>query len=61
MAEPEWVTKERYNGQVYDRIQFVVPKGQREEIKAYAEAHGESVGGMIKRLLDAEMKKVGRE
>lgn len=39
----------------YDRILIIVPKGRKEEIEDYAAAHGESVSGMINRLLRTDM------
>lgn len=43
----------------YDRIQLVVPKGRKEEIKAVADQHGESVNGFINRLIDEAMARGG--
>lgn len=37
------------------RIPFDVQKEEYDVIKAYAEAHGETVNGMIKRLLRQEI------
>lgn len=34
-----------------DRINLTVPKGQKEAIKAHAEARGESVNGFIGRAI----------
>lgn len=53
--KPEW--QNNYIARTYDRINLTVPKGQKDVIKAYAEARGESVNGMINRLIDAEMSK----
>ena len=35
----------------YDLITLRVPKGQRDEIKAYAAATGESMNGLIRRAI----------
>lgn len=53
----------KYNAKAYDRIGLMVPKGRKEEIKAYAESCGESVNGFINRLIEQEMGKgkKGRE
>lgn len=40
----------------YDRINVTFPKGQREIIKAHAEAHGESVNAFIIRAVDNQMQ-----
>lgn len=36
----------------YDRLDLTVPKGRKEEIKAFAAAHGESVNSFINRLIN---------
>ena len=33
----------KYNAKAYDRIGLMVPKGQKDTIKAHAESQGESV------------------
>lgn len=43
----------RYLGTM-DDIKIRVPKGKREELKAYAETHGESMQGWIIRLLEQD-------
>ena len=45
----------RYMAKVYDRINLTVPKGQKEVIKAHAEAQGESVNGFINRAIAEAM------
>lgn len=42
----------------YDRINVTFPKGQKAEIKAYAESHGESVNAFIVRAVN---KAINRE
>ena len=37
----------KYMSENYDRINLPVPKGQKEIIKAHAEAHSESVNGFV--------------
>ena len=53
----------KYNAKAYDRIGLMVPKGRKEEIKAYAELCGESINGFINRLIEQEMgkRKASRE
>ena len=41
----------RYNDKAYDRISVTVPKGKKEEIAVTAARTGESVNGLINRLL----------
>ena len=45
----------RYNARM-DQIAIRVPKGDRDRYKAYADAHGESLAGMIVRLIEKEME-----
>lgn len=39
----------------YDRMELTVPKGQKEAIKAHAEARGESVNGFVNRAISEAM------
>jgi len=43
--------KNKYNAKTYDRIEIVVPKGEKTELKAYAEKNGESLNGFINRAI----------
>ena len=43
----------------YDLITLRVPKGQREEIKAYAATTGESMNGLIRRAIRELAEKEG--
>lgn len=43
----------------YDRIQVVVPKGQKDIIKAAADKAGESVNEYIKKSIDERMEREG--
>lgn len=51
----------RYMAKVYDRINLTVPKGQKEVIKAHAEAQGESVNGFINRAIEQAMGLAGSQ
>lgn len=39
----------------YDRMELTVPKGRKEEIKAFAAAKGETVNAFINRLINEAM------
>jgi len=41
----------------YDRINLTLPKGRKDEIKAHAEAHNESVNAFISRAIDETMQR----
>ena len=43
----------------YDRIQLVVSKGKRDDIKAYADGKAMTVSEYIKSLISADMGGVG--
>ena len=45
----------------YDRIQIVVPKGEKDAIQAAAQRTGESVNGFINRLISAELDRLGAD
>ena len=44
-----------YNEKAYDRLAITIPKGRKAAVEAFARAHGESVNGMVNRLVWAEM------
>ena len=46
----------RYNKKSYDRIDVVVPKGQREIIKACAASQGKSLNRFICDAIEYQMK-----
>lgn len=47
----------KYSAKTYDRLNILVPKGERDKIKAYAAEHGESLNGYVCRLIYADMRK----
>ena len=50
---------QRYQKKAYDIINIRVKKGQRDDYAAFAASQGESVVGMIRRLVEAEMARAG--
>ena len=46
----------RYNKKAYDRIDVVVPKGQRDIIKAFAASQGKSLNRFICDAIEFQMK-----
>lgn len=51
----EW--QNRYIEKVYDRINLLVDKGNKEIIKARAEQLGESVNAYINRLISEDLER----
>lgn len=49
----------KYKKNNYDRIEITAPKGRRDEIKAHAEAQGESVNSFINRAISEAMERDG--
>lgn len=45
----------------YDRVNVTMPKGRKDEIKAHADAHGESVNGFINRAIDETIQRDGEK
>ena len=46
----------KYMSENYDRINLTVPKGQKDVIRAHAEAQGESVNGFVNRAISETME-----
>lgn len=57
MGKTSSTVKNRYNAKAYDRIEVVVPKGQKEIIKAHAAITGESVNAFIFRAITQAMER----
>ena len=46
-----------YNRENYDEIKVLVKRGEREKIKAYAAARGESVNAFINRAIAGQLQR----
>lgn len=57
MGKTSAAVKNRYNDKAYDRITIVVPKGQKQVIKDFAEARGESVNSFVQKAIAEAMQK----
>ena len=51
----------KYMKENYDVYQIRMPKGRKDEIKAHAEAQGESVNGFINRAIDNQISQDRRK
>ena len=47
--------KNKYNAVNYDSLRIVVPKGRKMDVEAFAKEQGESVNGLVNRLLREAM------
>ncbi len=47
----------KYNEKAYDRLEVTVKRGDKAEIKAYAESLDLSLNAYINRLIDNDMSK----
>lgn len=45
----------RYEDKAYDKVLVRMPKGRKDEIRARADAHGESINGFINSAIDEKM------
>ena len=57
MGKTSAAVKNRYASKAYDRIALIVPKGEKDKIKAHAEKNGEKINGYINRLIAEDMAK----
>ena len=55
MGRTSTTVKDRWNKNNYDDVRIRLPKGRKAAVEAFARAHGESVNGMVNRLVWAEM------
>lgn len=51
---------QKYSAKTYDQIKVLVKKGEREKIKAHAEAQGLSLNAYINKLIAEDMEKPGK-
>ena len=58
MGKTSSAVKRKYNAKAYDSITFNVPKGGKDELKAFAAKQEESMAGLLWRLVQQEMKNV---
>ena len=50
-------SKRKYNEKTYDRIQLVVKKGRKDEIKAFAESHGYTVNSFVNAAIEEKIQR----
>lgn len=58
MGKTSTASKNKYNNKAYDRINFIVKKGRKDELKAHAEQHGDkSLNAFINRAIDETIER----
>lgn len=56
MSRTSAEVKNRWNAANYDRIALFVPKGEKDRLKAEAEARGMSLNGLINAAIQEYLK-----
>lgn len=57
MGTAQTRAQNKYINKVYDRINLLVEKGNKEKIKAHAANRGESLNGFINRAISETMER----
>lgn len=57
MAERKAKWQNDYISRAYDRVNLTIPKGQKNTIKAHAQAQGESLNAFINRAITETMER----
>lgn len=57
VSKAQQASVNKYVKSNYDRINVTMPKGQKDIIKAHAEARGESVNGFVNRAISETMER----
>lgn len=57
MGTAQTVANNKYKAKTYDRIEVIVPRGRKEEIKTFAQSQGKSTNGFIMEAVDEKMSR----
>lgn len=55
MSEARKKANEKYNAKAYDQVKIIMKKGQREQVKEFAESRGMSLNAYINKLIADDM------
>ena len=61
MGKTSSTVKERYNAKAYDDLRLRLKKGEKEKVRDFAAARGESLNGLITRAIAELMEREGTE
>lgn len=53
--------RNRWNAKHYDRINVTIPKGWAERLKAFCDAKGETVNGLVTQRIKSELAEFKQE
>ena len=51
MSKTSNAVKDRWNTKNYDDLRIRIPKGRKADVETYASTHGETVNGLVNKLL----------
>jgi len=57
MSEARKRANAKYNAKAYDRLEIIVKKGSKDELKAHAAERGESLNGFVNRAIGEAMER----
>lgn len=52
MGKTSTASKDKYNAKAYDRLSIRVPKGEKDNLIAFAETNGKTLNGLVCELLE---------
>lgn len=53
--------KNKFNTMNYDSLRIVIPRGRKADVEQFAQAHHESINGIVNRLLQRELSMTDQE
>lgn len=57
MGKASTKAQNKYIAKAYDRVNLTMPKGKKENVQAFAEAHGLSLNAFINAAIDEKMQR----
>lgn len=57
MGKASTKAQNKYIAKAYDRVNLTMPKGKKENVQAFAEAHGFSLNAFINAAIDEKMQR----
>lgn len=60
MGKASTKAQNKYIAKAYDRVNLTMPKGKKENVQMFAEAHGLSLNSFINAAIDEKMQRENR-